>query len=177
MTIHDEINDETTNSGGGFHSLEDGLDCGEDCAMAILLCIQSFFNHDVQEEGHCRKGGWDWESSYSVGESADGAVDHQCTIMLSKDKGESSSLSLLAREIGLAMGGALVARLVQGCLSLLPQESLINNCGDKCGKSQRKENAALQLEALKTLRTFMEGISLVNLWRSILPGCFAVSCR
>ena len=77
----------------------------------------------------------------------------------------------LAKEVGSAMGGALVARLVQGCLSLLPQGTLNKDSDDD--KIHRKDNTALQLEALKTLQTLIQGIPFEGLWRSILPGCFA----
>jgi len=125
-------NDEKKSSEGSIQN-DQSLDLGEDTAMAILLCIQSFFDID------------------------DAAVDQD---------GQD-----LANEVGSAMGGALVARLVQGCLSLLPRDTLKNGSGDD--KVHRKDNTTLQLEALKTLQILIKRIPFDSLWRSILPGCFA----
>jgi len=130
--VDSSCQDEKKSSEGSIQN-DQSLDLGEDTAMAILLCMQSFFDID------------------------DVAVD--------QDKQD------LANEVGTAMGGALVARLVQGCLSLLPQDTLNNGSGGD--KVHRKDNTALQLEALKTLQTLIQGVPLEGLWRSILPGCFA----
>ena len=135
---------EGMNNNAGEHQ---SLDHGEDCAMAILSCIQSFFSDatDKSEDGD----------------------EYDCIISVPHHQ-----VSVLAHGVGSAMGGALVARLVQGCLSLLPQESM--NVTSSTAKSHRKENATtLQLKALTTLETLLKGMPIGDLWRSILPGCFA----
>ena len=135
---------EGMNNNAGEHQ---SLDHGEDCAMAILSCIQSFFSDatDKSEDGD----------------------EYDCIISVPHHQ-----VSVLAHGVGSAMGGALVARLVQGCLSLLPQESM--NVTSSTAKSHRKENATtLQLKTLTTLETLLRGMPIGDLWRSILPGCFA----
>ncbi|KAL7531629.1 hypothetical protein ACHAXR_009215 [Thalassiosira sp. AJA248-18] len=134
---------------------DQALDRGEDCAVAILLCMQSFFCDVNNNEGRDEDDG-DWISQQSQDEG-----------------GDDGSVSILAREVASAMGGALVARIVQGCLSLLPQEKLNDSSTNEKMKVSPRENATLQLEALKTLRVLMSRVPLVDLWRSMLPGCFA----
>jgi len=136
-------------------SVEEGeLDRGEECAMAILSCIQSFFELRNPLENNVTK----------IAPHLDGVA---CVI----NEVQESETSTFAQGVGTAMGGALVARLVQGCLSLLSQEAESVKIGVET--HSRKKNAKLQLEALKTMRVFLEAIPMVGLWRSILPGCFA----
>lgn len=103
------------------------LDRGDDCAMAILKCMRSFFVTDDTD---------------------------------------SAKASQIAREVGNAMGGALVARLVQSCLSLLPRDTVAD-------RSNRRVDSALQLEAAQTLHDLINGLPMKDLWQSILPGLFA----
>lgn len=106
------------------HSL---LDRGDDCAMAVLKCMRSFFVNDDSD---------------------------------------SAKPSPIAREVGNAMGGALVARLVQCCLSLLPRDAVAT-------RSSRRVDSALQMEAAQTLHDLINGLPIKDLWQSILPGLFA----
>lgn len=138
-------------------SVEEGeLDRGEECAIAILSCIQSVFEPRNPVEDEFTK----------IAPHLDGVA---CVINEVKER----ETSTFAQEVGTAMGGALVARLVQGCLSLLSQDAESMKTGVE--NNSRKKSAKLQLEALKTMRLFLEAIPMVDLWRSILPGCFAVS--
>ena len=100
------------------------LDRGDDCAMAVLKCLRSFFVNDDTD---------------------------------------SAKASPIAQEVGNAMGGALVARLVQCCLSLLPRDA----------RGSRRVDSALQMEAVQTLHDLINGLPMKDLWQSILPGLFA----
>jgi hypothetical protein len=70
------------------------------------------------------------------------------------------------------MKGALVARLVEGCLSLLNEGGGRGPGATTTGRNGN-DAATLHLEALRTLRALMDGVPLPRLWRSMLPGCFA----
>ena len=139
---------------GGLGLDKEALDRGEECAVAILRCLQSFL---------C--------SSSSSSSSPPLNVLYSDSLH-SNDINQQlpESVSPMAKEIGDAMGGSLVARLVQSCLEFLPKESVISE------PSSNKSNnslASLQLEALKTLQVLMTSIPIVALWKAILPGCFA----
>ena len=156
-------NDEKISSEGVMGSganKSQSLDQGEDCAMALLSCMQSFFhNEDVRES-----------SEVIAAHDRNSQIKNEDELQNNDEK-----LSDIAREVASAMGGALVARIVQSCLQLLPQDN-INNVSTSNNDPkvyQRDNNAKLQLEALKTLKTLMIGIPSDELWRSILPGCFA----
>lgn len=139
------------------------LDRGEDCAMAILSCIQSFVHIDA-ENGVL---GSDCAADDNFD---DGLFFNKNCVGMGSDDDDDVSFSrrhYLSREVGSAMRGALVARLVQGCLSFLSPKT-----SSFCAK-RKNDNAELQLEALKTLRALLIGVPLPELWRSILPGCFA----
>jgi hypothetical protein len=126
------------------------FDRGEDCAMAVLQLIQTLFK----------------PSDHHTNESE----DHVCQL---HDK--SSFSASLSNEVGTSMGGSLVARVALVCLSFLSQDEIMAG-QSKPAHIQKKENSAiLQLESLKTLHVLMEGVWLTELWKSILPGCFAVS--
>ncbi|KAL9188081.1 hypothetical protein ACHAXT_006459 [Thalassiosira profunda] len=132
-------------------SREPALDRGEECAAAILACVRSFV---------------------SPGEDAHRSSDEQWPSLPETGKGNvDAPASPLAAAVASAMGGALVARLVQGCLSLLPGgDTQTQNNGKGV---HRTENAALQLEAVSTLHSLLIGVPLRELWGSMLPGCFA----
>ncbi len=136
------------------------LDRGDDCAMAILSCIRSFLHFD-DANGNIDINDDDFgNGSFSKKQHAeDGRVD--------EDVNMSSSQLLLSQEVGSAMRGALVARLVQGCLTLLPPMMSVSYA------ERKNDNLVLQLDALNTLRTLLIRVPLPDLWRSILPGCFA----
>ena len=158
------------NNGGGKNdkesihnnnSDEKALDRGEECAVAILRCMQSFFLTS--------------SSSSSPPNTFDlGTLPYYYDI---HDPFQSLT-SPMATEIGDAMGGALVARLVQTCLALLPKENEINasssnNSNNNSRSSGNKNNPTLQLEALQTLQVLMTSIPIDTLWQAIVPGCFA----
>ena len=129
----------------------DALDRGDDCAMAMLRLVQTIFSNS---EG-----------------------DVESSSMMDKDYQNKPQFSmLLSYEVANTIGGSLVARLVLGCLSLLTLESTIQN-NDESGTNQPSvENSTeLQLESLNTLCALISGIYMPELWRSIFPGCFAVS--
>ena len=139
---------ETAEAPGGA---VEALDRGEDCAAAILSCVDAVF------------GGADAEHDTGHGENHDDAEDgsacHKST------GGERDGA--LARAVGADMGGALVARLAQGCLSLLPTTAAPG------GRGGGGHDAALQLRALDTLRALLVGVPLPEVWGALLPGCFA----
>ena len=81
----------------------------------------------------------------------------------------SDYAATLSKEVGKAVGGSLVARLVLSCLSLINQEDMLSGMNN-----QPKMSIALQLESLETLLTFMRCMEMPELWKSVLPGCFAV---
>ena len=55
-----------------------------------------------------------------------------------------------------------------------------NECvGETNAKEKRSAvggDLCVQSEALKTLRELLERLPSEGLWRSVFPGCFAVSC-
>lgn len=146
-------NDEKKTSDSSMMDAPQALDQGEDCAMGILGCIQSFFDNNG-------------DTNVSNMNELDATV--------SLPQNNNDVLSILAKEVGSAMGGAMVARLVQGCLSLLPQQNTPNGSSSSNeGNMDRNDNKNLQLQALKTIQTLLIGIPIPKLWQSILPGCFA----
>jgi hypothetical protein len=161
LPVLDICQDEETAAKDDGHkksdSADSALDKGEDCAMAILQLIQITFARDPSsiEGGNCKN-----EFIYSTVKG----LDH----------GKISFTTTLSKEVGEAIGGSLVARLVLSCLSLLAQESIISSNNSAFVRKPTEKSATLQLESLKTMRAFLEGISNQGLWRSVLPGCFAV---
>mmetsp|Transcript_11928 Transcript_11928/g.24016 ORF Transcript_11928/g.24016 Transcript_11928/m.24016 type:complete len:1379 (-) Transcript_11928:50-4186(-) len=139
----DSIGDQNT-----INSDETALDRGEECAVALLRCMQAFLTSSSPSSTV-----FDLDSLPSVLDQ----LQHLASPM--------------ATEIGDAMGGALVARLVQTCLALLPKES--ENKEASNNNNTNKNNPTLQLEALKTLQLLMTSIPIDTLWKAILPGCFA----
>jgi hypothetical protein len=135
---------------------EGAMDRGEDCAMALLKLIQTavcpnhHHHHPLDEEKEKTR---EWDSFTS--------------------KGGRDEVTSLAKYIGDAMGGSLVARLVLGCLSLLTQEGVILERTNS-HVEQKGNSVMLQLESLKTWRVLLRSIPVTELWKSILPGCFAV---
>jgi len=131
---------------------EKPLDRGEECAVAILRCMQSFLTSSSPQPP---PNALDLDSlPYDVL-----FTTHHLT-------------SPMATEIGDAMGGALVARIVQTCLALLPKGS-VSNESNSSSNNNKNNNPTLQLEALKTLQILMTSIPIDTVWRAILPGCFA----
>lgn len=88
---------------------------------------------------------------------------------------------LIAHGVGSAMRGALVARFVEGCLSLLSPPRSRRDKGEEAEMNKRStamgdkgDNLALQLKApLRTLLVLLNGLLSADLCRSMLPGCFA----
>jgi len=134
------------------------LDRGEDCAMAILSCIQSFLHFDA----NASIDNADDDIDYGLSSS-----QHHAEVGVMEEDGVASPQHLLSHEVGSAMRGALVARLVQGCLSLLSSPMTSDSA------ARKKDDTALQLEALKTLRSLLINVPSPELWKSILPGTFA----
>lgn len=67
----------------------------------------------------------------------------------------------LAQHITGALGGALVARVVDSCVALIAPD-------------QPKEPSTVLLsQALKTVKAFMNAIPIPRVWRGVFPGCFA----
>jgi hypothetical protein len=67
----------------------------------------------------------------------------------------------LAQEIAGALGGALVARVVDSCVALIAPD-------------QPKEPSTVLLsQALKTVKALMNAIPIPRVWRGVFPGCFA----
>jgi hypothetical protein len=84
----------------------------------------------------------------------------------SRDDDDNERARLIAREVGSAMEGALVARLVEGCLSLLHEGGGRGPGATTTGRNGN-DAATLHLEALRTLRALMDGV----LFRRSLPAC------
>jgi hypothetical protein len=129
--------------------LDGALDCGEDCATAILKLIQAVFIDPSQEHRSdaCQLETQDQDMPFS---------------------------EALSKEVGNAIGGSLVARIVLSNLSLLTQGSINSNNNNAIIHKPKEKSATLQLESLTTLRTIIERIPMPDLWKSMLPGCFAV---
>ena len=151
LDIANDENDKGTKK-SSVNMNEKALDRGEECAVAILRCMQAF----LTSSSPLKQIDLD-----SLPSDLHGHVRHLSSPM--------------ATEIGDAMGGALVARLVQTCLALLRQDSDVKEESNENnnGSNSKKDNATLQLEALKTLQVLMTGIPIDTLWKAILPGCFA----
>jgi hypothetical protein len=75
----------------------------------------------------------------------------------------------LARQIAAALGGALVARVVDSCVALIaPQPDQ-----DQQYQSNKEPSTVLLLQALTTIEAFMKAIPIALVWRGVFPGCFA----
>lgn len=131
------------------------MDRGEDCAIALLQLIRTIFADDPNR---------------IVGDSNDELLP---LASVGINENPSSFATALSNEVGNAIGGSLVARLVLSCLSLLAQDSAIPSASAIIRKPKEK-SATLQLESLKTIHVCLEGIPMQDLWKSMLPGCFAV---
>lgn len=146
----------TTNNGDGKSynmNGETALDRGEECAVALLHCIQAFLTSSSSLD------------KFDLDSLSPNNVHDQLQHLSSP----------MASDIGDAMGGALVARLVQSCLALLPKESDMqeSNNGSTSSSKSKSTDPTLELEALKTLQILMTAIPIDTLWKAILPGCFA----
>ena len=176
---------------GDYHNDDGGhraMDTGVNSAMAMLSCVRSFFapptvrmidddvarnmrddDVDVDDGGKIpstRRRRWrrfDGREKFATNDEDSDEDDGR--------KMTSSLMRLVSREVGSAMGGALVARLVEGCLSLLSSSRPRSNA--RRGGGGHNDDTVLHLEALMTLGTLMDGIPSTDLWRSMLPGCFA----
>ena len=72
-----------------------------------------------------------------------------------------------AREIAGAMGGALVARVVDSCVTIVtPPEQPLLLLADK-------GSTKLLSQALVTIESMMQAMPLVSVWKGVFPGCFA----
>lgn len=131
-------------------SANGAMDKGEDCAIVILQLIRTIF-----AVGH------------------DNANELQSTPFNGINRCSSLFTAALSKEVGNAIGGSLVARLVLSCLSLLTQDNVGSGKSEIMRKPKEK-STTLQLESLKTMCAFLIGIPIQNLWKSMLPGCFAV---
>ncbi len=158
--IYDEEKSEKKEQNKSRHQ---SLDLGDDCAMAILSCIRSFLQFD---DANGNIDIYDDDFGNGIFSKKQHAEDGR-RVDEGDDKNMSSSQRLLSQEVGSAMRGALVARLVQGCLTLLPPVMSTSHA------ERKNDNLVLQVEALNTLRTLLIRVPLPELWRSILPGCFA----
>jgi len=128
------------------------MDRGEDCALAILQLIQTILLDPTNSLDNKSKIDV-WELVHDLSNKIPVRSDYAAT---------------LSKEVGKAVGGSLVARLVLSCLSLINQEDMLSGMNN-----QPKMSIALQLESLETLLTFMRCIEMPELWKSVLPGCFA----
>jgi hypothetical protein len=74
---------------------------------------------------------------------------------------QAEQIDSLAQEISGALGGALVARVIDSCVALIAPD-------------QPKEPSTVLLsQALKTVKAFMNAIPIPRVWRGVFPGCFA----
>lgn len=132
------------------------MDRGEDCALAILQLSQTIFS----------------DSADTLNNNSKIPVSNLALDSSNTKQTRSEFTEALSKEIGKAVGGSLVARLVLSCLSLIGQDGMIPS--STTNNETQKVSIALQLESLQTLFTFMKCIDMPELWKSVLPGCFAV---
>ncbi|KAL3810664.1 hypothetical protein ACHAXA_001053 [Cyclostephanos tholiformis] len=202
-----EYDDRGDNGGGGDEKWGPGgnrraLDTGEDCAVAILSCIRSLLvpvrcDDDDGVDKHDDDDDDDDDDDRGGNSSTQRRLRRRCGgreryLMNDDDDDDDDARDgstmtrrsrLIASEVGRAMNGALVARLVEGCLSLLLPRSgktrqdaegtAARNDAHPAMEGGGDDNAALQLESLRTLRSLMSGVPSSALWRTMLPGCFA----
>ena len=173
ITSHDASSSSSSSSSSADNNDDisnQALDTGEDCIMALFTCIQYFFipiqcdnkynSKNNSSDDDCIVDGNDYEFD-----------DNEKVFLMQQ----------IAKEVGSAMKGALVARLVECCLTVLTPNQVDDTIARSHTSSSsssllgKKSNhsASLQLEALKTLHTLLLGIPITELWQSILPGCFA----
>ena len=154
----DIANSEKSDGDNKFNDVSknnEALDRGEECAVSILHCMQSFLTTSET-------------NNVLALESFQFGTDAQLQKLASP----------MATKISNAMGGALVARLVQTCLALLTtkENEVTSSCSDNDSrsiKSSSDSNPTLHLAALKTIQILMISIPIDTLWKAILPGCFA----
>ena len=107
------------------------MDNGGDCAMAMLSCVRSFLAPtgasvraiDVQDEA---RGDIRGDGVVVVGGGSIPPTRRRRRRVRTMTT-TSSLTRLVANEVGSAMGGALIARLVEGCLSILSSSRLSSN--------------------------------------------------
>jgi hypothetical protein len=123
----------------------------------------------AQTNGNDNNGSGSSTTSVAVGATMDRGEDSCAAILEAittlavpcSSQQQAEHTDSLAQQITGALGGALVARVIDSCVALIAPD-------------QPKEPSTVLLsQALKTVKAFMNAIPIPRVWRGVFPGCFA----
>ena len=118
------------------------LDAGDECRLALLRCISALFDlaRPLLTEGK------DVPTNSQIGASG----------------------SALSQRIANHMDGALLVRIVGGCMTIL--ETLV---AEAKARDVSRCNLTLGLATLDSLQEMIDAVPDADIWRKVLPGAFA----
>jgi len=165
--------------------------CLTTCAIAMANLDESRkpmggLHDSPQERDRCFELAQLSDESLDKGDNCHRAILRSIESLLLSVHKQGSASEKVQADITSSLGGALLARLAEGCLSALGSNSPTVSprvMGNRLTQTVNvrgediRGNVSLKLQACSSLRAMMNGIPKSMVWRTLLPGSFAVLFR